>query len=373
MNNVSSRLFVLLLPTFLLASALLTACAPAAPERPRFFWPPPPAEPKIEYIDFYQADEDVKRGTENRLEEAIFGKEAAHPIFARPHAIASNGLGRIYVTDLGLRAVLVLDLTRHTFSKLKDKPMVEQVFGIPAGLALGESGEVYVSDSMMREVHLYGPDEVLKMKFGKEVLARPTGLVLDSRRRILYVVDTGSHQVQVFDAQGVHLRTIGERGSGPGQFNFPTDVDLDGDGNLYVLDAMNARVQVLDPEGNFLRAFGERGTALGSFQVPKAIAVSPSGHVYVTDSRRNRVLIFDLEGRFLLAFGGQFAITSRRVAPGGMYLPEGIDVDATEAIWLADAFNKTVHRFQYLNEEYLAQKPILPGQAAMPELPTLNQ
>lgn len=353
----------------LLLMLLVTACAPVVPERPRFFWPPPPGEPKIEYIDFYQANADVKRGTENWFAEAILGKESAKPIFSRPHAVASDSRGRIYVSDLELHKVLILDLTRHLYSTLKEARGVEQVFDLPAGLALDAGGRVYVSDSQKREIHRYGSDEILQLRFGKENLRRPTGLAVDSGRQRLYVVDTGSHQVKVFDTEGVFLKTIGERGTGPGKFNFPTGIDLDRDGNLYVLDAMNARVQVLDPEGNFVRAFGERGTALGAFQVPKAIAVSPSGHVYITDSRQSRVFIFDLEGRFLLAVGGQSAITSGQISPGGMYLPEGIDVDATEAIWIADAFNRLVHRFQYLNDEYLARKPILPGQAAEPELP----
>ncbi len=50
----------------------LSGCGPMIQEkRPRFFWPPPPAEPKIEYIDYYFTDADLQRGVDWRLEDAI--------------------------------------------------------------------------------------------------------------------------------------------------------------------------------------------------------------------------------------------------------------------------------------------------------------
>lgn len=347
--------------------ALLAACAPGEPARKRFFWPPPTfAEPRIEYINFYESNLDVKRGTENRLAEGIFGKEPATPVFTRPQSIASDGRGRVFVTDLTQQTVFVFDLGRREIRRLLPSAVRSKGLRLPGGVAVDAAGEVFVTDTQEKDVLHFGADEKYRGAFGRGHLARPTGLAVDHDRDRVYVADTDGHRLAVFRRSGEFLASIGERGVEGGQFNYPLDVDLDDEGNLYVLDSMNARVQVLDPEGHFLRAFGERGMQPGQFQIAKNLAVSPSGHVYVTDSAANRVTIFDRQGALLLVFGGRSQAAQGKIAPGGFYLIQGIDVDANDSIWVVDSLNRMFHRFQYLTEEYLAEHPILPGQAASP-------
>ena len=216
------------------------------------------------------------------------------------------------------------------------------------------------------KIFIFGPDEKLRGSFSHPQMQRPTGLTVDAKRQRLYVTDTGAHQVLVFSLRGELLQTIGQRGAGEGEFNFPLDVGVDDQGSLFVLDSLNARVQVFDPEGRFVRQFGERGTALGSFQIPKSLAVSPSGLVYVTDAQANRFVVFSRQGEYLITIGALATVVDGRVAPGGFAMPNGIDVDANESIWVADSMNRMFHRFQYLSEAYLREHPILPGQAFQP-------
>jgi DNA-binding beta-propeller fold protein YncE len=185
------------------------------------------------------------------------------------------------------------------------------------------------------------------------------------------------HRLAVFTLDGTFLHTLGERGSGPGQFNYPLDADFDADGDLYVLDALNTRVQRFHWDGTgyrYVLHFGEHGTASGSFQMPKALAVTPSGHVYITDSLADKVTVFDRDGTFLLTFGGRF-VASNKMAPGGLNMPAGIAADENDGIWIADTLNGMVHRFQYLNESYLRDHPITAeqlievGMEALPDKP----
>lgn len=371
MNKAPYRLSARLLPTFLLAATLLGGCAPAAEQRQRFFWPPAQFDqPRIEYINFFQTEQDARRGSENRLAEAIFGKTVPQRLFARPFDVVSSGRGRVYVSDLDRHRVFVFDLAAKELRTLKRGGGADDfLFTHPTAVALDGQGHVYVGDAQMQEIHRFGSDEKYLGVFVAGGFERAGGMAFDSERKLLYVADTGAHQVKAFDEAGRLVRAFGRRGVADGEFNFPLDLDLDGAGNLYVLDAMNARVQVFNPEGDFLRAFGERGTAAGSFQLPKAIAVSPSGHVYVTDSRAHRFVVFNLQGDYLLSVGGEFPVTGGELAPGGFYLPEGIDVDSADAIWVVDSLNRMFHQFQYLTPEYLAEHPILPGQAAEPGPP----
>lgn len=344
---------------------LLGACAPTQPERQRFFWPPGATDPRIEYVDFYEKAEDAKRGAPNRVRDAILGKERPQPLFDRPVDVASDGRGRFYVSDAGTRRVHVLDLERFATGVLQDEKGNPFEFRLPHGLAVDGAGQVYVSDIHQHQIFVFGADGRLLRSLGAGQLENPAGLAVSPDGGRLWVAEPQQHRLSALDAAGALVQRVGRRGNGEGHFNYPLDVDLDGDGNLYVLDSLNARVQVFDGAGKFLRQFGERGTALGSFQIPKALAVDASGHVYVTDARAHRFVIFDLQGRHLLTIGGKHS-ASGGVAPGGFLLPGGIDADDRDGIYVVDGLNRMVHRFQYLNAQWLADHPIRPGEAAVP-------
>ncbi len=356
------RLLRLLLPTLL----LLAGCAPAVKERPRFFWPPDAGYEKIEYVDFYQADTDVRRKANTWMTDALLGTTQPQPVFIRPQAIVSDSQGRVFIADSAAARIYVYDFVKFKVRTLSKADGGPAPLKLPMGLALDGAGQVYVSDTQENKIFIFGADEKLRASFGHPQLQRPTGLTIDPRNQRLYVTDTGDHKVMVFSLRGELLQTIGKRGAGDGEFNFPLDVGVNGDGELFVLDSLNARVQVFDSEGRYLRQFGERGTALGSFQIPKSLAVSPSGLVYVTDSQANRFVIFNGKGDYLLTIGALAAVVDGKVTPGGFAMPTGIDVDAQESIWVADSLNRMFHRFQYLNEAYLRENPILPGQAFKP-------
>jgi DNA-binding beta-propeller fold protein YncE len=351
----------------ILAVALLcSACAPQAPPpRPRFFWPLAPDAPKIEFIDFYQTNYDINRGAEHWLTESIFGREKPILLFKRPYGVLADGKGRVYVSDPGSGQVVLLDVGRLQVGSLKNGEGGE-FFNFPAGMALDRDGQLFLVESTAQVIDVFSPAGKYVRNFGGGQLIRPLAVAIDDLRDRVYVVDPGAHRIAVFTRAGAFVRHIGERGGSPGMFNFPLDIDLDAEGNLYILDSLNARVQVLDPEGIFLRAFGERGTARGSFQVPKGLAVSPSGQVYVTDSLASRIVIFDLEGRYLLTVGGPGVVTRSGVSPGSFYLPQGIDVDNKNAIWIVDSLNRMVHQFQFLDDQYLAKHPILPEEIFTP-------
>lgn len=363
-HPVNRSLWILAVLLLLMA----TACAPPPPKavKMRFFWPVGSAHPKLEYVTFFQTAQDTSRGLKTPLKDIIFGKTPPTYLFRRPFAVASDGRGRVFVTDVAKHKVFVLDLVHHKVRSLCDHQGNTQFFQFPSGVAVDDAGRIYAVDSRSAQILVFGADERLKHEFGYKELKRPTGLTVDSVRKRIYVVDTDRHRLVVFSTSGRLLSTIGKRGSGPGEFNYPLDVALDGAGNLYVLDSMNARVEVLDPQGHFLRSFGERGTASGSFQVAKSIAVSPTGQVYVTDTMANRMVIFDLKGDYLMTLGGQAAFTGGHVSPGGFLMPVGIDVDRNNTIWVVDSLNGMVHEFQYLTAAYLKKHPILPGQIYLP-------
>jgi len=88
-----------------------------------------------------------------------------------------------------------------------------------------------------------------------------------------------------------------------GLFRQPTDVAWDSDGNIYISDGyINSRVAKYDRNGDWVRSWGEPGTGPGQFNLPHAIAVDRNNNVYVGDRSNRRIQVFDADGRFLRMF-----------------------------------------------------------------------
>lgn len=321
-------------------------------ERPRFFWPPPPGEAKIEYINFYFSDEDLLRGVDRRIEDAILGRRLPERLIKQPFSVASDSRGRFFVADFAGGIIHVFDLKHHKYRQL-----ATAIAG-PQKVLVDSRGEIWVLSSEKGALFHFAADESKIDEIKLPGAVRAASFAIDRSRDRIYVVDTPQHQVRLYDLDGLLLKTMGTRGEKPGEFNYPGDIDLDAAGNLYLVDVMNARIQILTPDGTVLRTFGERGTARGSFSVPKGIAVSPSGLIYVSDASQHKIVIFNSDGDYLLTLGARYVYQGKGVSPGGFNFPAGLDVDGNDTLWVADLLNGMVHEFQYLTPDFLVKRPI---------------
>ena len=88
-----------------------------------------------------------------------------------------------------------------------------------------------------------------------------------------------------------------------GLFRQPTDVAWDSDGNIYISDGyINSRVAKYDRNGDWVKSWGERGTGPGQFNLPHAIVIDRNNNIYVGDRSNRRVQVFDTDGKFLRMF-----------------------------------------------------------------------
>lgn len=317
----------------------------------KLYFPPLDDEevPRYVYVGELTGEQNfvVKEGTKkNPFVETLkwlagLFEEPNPVVLQRPQSGVVDENGRILVTDVSRSAVFVFDAPNGRLD-LWEFAQGYRRFVAPTGIALGPAGSVFVADADLRQVYILDPAGQGKLLIDSDQLTRPTGLAWDAANALLYVSDTQAHQIKVFDVTGRLLRTIGQRGEGPGEFNFPTYLSLAGE-RLIVSDTMNARVQILPADGDGApQILGERGTRLGNLVRPKGVAADSENNIYVIESYYDHLLIYDQQARFLLPIGGVGK------EAGAFYLPAGVWVDGGNRVFVADTFNGRIAVFQFL-------------------------
>jgi DNA-binding beta-propeller fold protein YncE len=82
-------------------------------------------------------------------------------------------------------------------------------------------------------------------------------------------------------------------------FHRCTHTALSPKGDIYVADGYgNARIHKYAPDGRLIKSWGESGTMPGQFNIAHNITCDPDGWVYVADRENHRMQVFDGEGRF---------------------------------------------------------------------------
>ena len=328
------------------AAMLLVGCAagPAVKKVERY-WPVPPDPPRISYVRSLAEPTDMgrKRNWFLLTFRALLGGSPSPPM-VRPFDVTVDDRGVLYVADTGLQAVHIYDLPRKNYHQIYWIERDRSRFLSPSGVAVDDDGKIYVSDSQLNRIFVFDPKRFrLVRTIGEEgQFLRLGGLSFNRKNKLLYAADAAGHRIDVFDKTGKLVRSFGKRGSGNGEFNFPSHVSTDRDGNIYVTDSMNFRVQIFDENFNFINKFGQLGSVLGTFSKPKGVAVDTEGHIYVVDGIYDTVQIFDIHGRLLMNFG------TTGEEEGDFWLPNGIAIDSQNLIYVADTYNHRIEVFKFL-------------------------
>jgi hypothetical protein len=133
---------------------------------------------------------------------------------------------------------------------------------------------------------------------------RPTDVAWDAAGNIFISDGYGNSRVAKFDKNGKFIKSWGQRGTGPGQFNLLHTIAVDAQGNVYVGDRSNRRIQVFDNDGNFKTQYLNVGA-------PWAICITPGPHQYLYSSNSNgtgnfedgEIYKMELDGRIVGKFG----------------------------------------------------------------------
>ncbi len=263
--------------------------------------------------------------------------------FNHPWGIAANATGHIYVVEQHGYRVQVFTQTGQYLSKWNKSDgssgSGNGEFNIPLGIAVNESGHVFVTDANNNRVQVFTQTgQFLAVWTG---LAYPTGIAVTPDMRIC-TVEQNQPRVQIFAPNGQLLKVIGTDSS-EGNFKTPENIAVNATGHIYVSDTGNHRIQVFSPNGQFLFNWGSYGTEDGEFSSPNGIAINQTGYVYVVDETNARVQVFSQTGQFL--FKWNKTIGGPGNGDGEFADPRGIAVNASGYVYVVDAGNARVQCF----------------------------
>ena len=285
----------------------------------------------------------LKRGFWTKLVDLVAGAPDFHALIS-PYEIVEDSRGRYIVTDPGAGGIHIFDFDKQKY-KFISRDEYKDGLETPQCLAVDAADNIYVTDSTTGKIFVFEPSGKFQrvigsLKGGEGYFKRPTGIAIDSAAQRIYVTDTLRNQIFILDMQGNVLRTIGKTGTGDVEFNDPTELRLVGD-NLIVVDAMNFRVQVLDKSGNFRYAVGHIGEGSGEMFRPKGIGLDSEGHLYVVEAISAMVQVFNDTGQLLYYFG------QRGTGFGEFQLPTGLWIDGQDRVLVVDSYNRRVQVFHY--------------------------
>lgn len=289
-----------------------------------------------------EKDVKTKHSFWGRVLDVVAGEPTFHALVA-PYSVVTDSQGRIIVTDPGAAGVHIFDFTQHQYKFLTRQRDTDGMTS-PQCVAVDAEDNIYVTDSTEGKIFVFGANgkfqRVIASVKGEGYFKRATGIAVDSAAQRIYVTDTWRNRIYVLDLEGNVVQKIGLPGAGDGQFNYPTELRLEGQ-ELYVVDAMNFRVQVLDRAGKFEYAVGQMGDGSGYMFRPKGIGRDSEGHLYVVEGLSGLVQVFDRQGQLLYSFG------QKGSGFGEFQLPSGLFIDHRDRVLVVDSYNRRVQVFQY--------------------------
>ncbi len=282
----------------------------------------------------------------------VYGYEADN--LQSPKDVAIDSSGAVYVADQYANAVKKFSSSgvyQQTFGESIDGTYLNDpdTLLVATSIASDAQGNYYVAETEANRISKFNSNNTKIATIGSGNLSEwgfeegidagqfnnPFGLALDNSGN-LYVADSDNNRIQKFDSAGTYLTqwggSYGVYGSGDGEMQFPTGVAVDASGNVYVTDAENYRIQKFSNTGTYLSQFGSYGSGNGEFGgIYGSVAFDTSGNIYVPDGENSRVQKFDSSGNYL----AQWVVES---------FPLGVTVDGLNNVYVSSLASGPVSR-----------------------------
>jgi len=270
--------------------------------------------------------------------------------FISPQGIAVDSLGNVYVADTGNNRIQKFSRAGVFLAKWGSYGSGDDQLSSPSKIYLLR--RFFVADYGNNCIKTFDNGKVERW-FTISGLNGPMGMAnittaasfpdLPSGQDFLYIADSSNNRILVHD---LVTRSIYCEISG---FSHPSDIAYDYHAYVYVTDTGNHCIKrqeckifpygVASPRVNFVNFIGSRGLGDGQFISPQGIALDRSGNIYVADTGNNRIQKFSPDGVFLEKWG------SYGSGDGQFILPGDVKVDKSGNVYVADTGNNRIQKF----------------------------
>ena len=217
------------------------------------------------------------------------GKEPGKILF--PYGIARIPNGDLLVAEAGncrIQRFTPDGVYLGTYLDSANRYQVQK----PGPLMIDAKGQVYIGD-------LSGGKVVILDRRGQMVrtitgLQYPHGIAVDEKNGLLYVANSGSAEIMVYSQSNnsnIPKQVIKGKNK-TNHFGMVRGIATDDAGRLYVVDSMSCEVDVFDTDGQYRFSFGEIGNEDKGLLYPNGIHIDKYGRIYVADWANNRAVVW---------------------------------------------------------------------------------
>ena len=301
-----------------------------------------------------------------------------------PQGVAVDAAGNVYIADTGnqrirkIGAAGTITTVAGNGSCCGDTgdggPATSAQIGIPYGVAVDSSGNLYLSDTLNNVIRKATASGTITTVAGNGTYGYsgdggaatsaqfwgPYAVAVDASGN-LYIADRYNSRVRMVSASGI-VTTVAGNGNcgfsgdgGPATsacLDWPSGVALDAAGDFYIADSNNNRIRQVTSGGTITTVAGNGtvgdsgdGGAAASAQLyyPDSVAVDTGGNLHITDSGNARIRLVSAAGTISTVVGGATGDGALGVF-GFLNQPAGVARDNAGNTYIADASDNRVRK-----------------------------